>query len=244
METITTVTKVTAEGQPKEEHGAEREEAEAEDGEDIVTQLQTNLHQLATQFYASVRYLSTHHPLLDYDGIPLNVLTNQSLLQIEQRPQTPPQPTTSLPTTNDTETIIIAAPTTITTTATAGLDKKSSKKDKRENPLPKDDADAQDQNSKPPLSPDWNPLDPDPFAQDMAELAGDLITKQTQIEDLLNLLPRDLALEEHRQELKIRELIRELEALEAVVGEARMERDRLLGRVEGVIERVGRRGGW
>ncbi|CAF9928692.1 MAG: hypothetical protein GOMPHAMPRED_005209 [Gomphillus americanus] len=195
--------------------------------EDILTRIQTHLDQLATQFYASVRYLSTHHPLLDFDGTPLNSITSLPLSQTTAPPIQAPGTT--------------LGSSTLATEPDFSQEKKS-KKDKRDKAA-KDDADGPEPAAKPPLSPDWTPLEPDSFGLDIAELADDLITKQKQIEDLLAELPQELEQEEQKQEQRIRELVSELEDLESEVVEVRARRDTLLDKIEGVIEAVGRRGG-
>ena len=194
--------------------------------EDILTRIQTHLDQLATQLYASVRYLSTHHPLLDFDETPLNSITGLPLSQ--------PGPQTQIPGTT-------LGPSTLATESDFPQEKKS-KKDKKDKAA-KDDADGPEPAAKPPLSPDWTPLEPDSFALDIAELADDLITKQKQIEDLLAELPQELEQEEQMQEQRISELVGELEGLESEIVEARARRDTLLDKIEGVVEAVGRRGG-
>jgi len=83
------------------------------------------------------------------------------------------------------------------------------------------------------------PDTPTTFLSALHELSRDLVTKEQQIEFLINNLPgRDRTVEE--QEARIRELDAELRTLDTEVERAEMERRGMLERVEGVIMGVRR----
>ncbi|EEH36295.1 hypothetical protein PAAG_00618 [Paracoccidioides lutzii Pb01] len=184
---------------------------------DILTQLQTCLDQLATQFYATLCYLTTYH---DHSAAirPSNIPT--AIPQLKKIPKNPPP------------SISAATATTTTTGGTAST------------PQPQQQPNTPVAEQAPPAQQQQSPTEPTPdtaevFAQRQRELARDLIIKEQQIEYLISVLP-GVGSSEAEQEERIRRLAEELRVVEA---ERRVKRremrrlgemvDELLGAVEG-----------
>ncbi|OAX79554.1 hypothetical protein ACJ72_06126 [Emergomyces africanus] len=181
---------------------------------DILTQLQTCLDQLATQFYATLCYISTYH---DHSVAtpPSNVPT--AIPQLKKIPKNPPPATT----------------TSAAEKAAGG----TAASPQPQQPNTPGGADAKTQQLESPTEPP--PDSPEVFAQRQRELARDLIVKEQQVEYLIGVLP-GVGSSEAEQEERIRQLAEELRVVEA---ERRVKRkemrklgervDELLGAVEG-----------
>ncbi|KAJ5645275.1 Mediator complex subunit Med21 [Penicillium longicatenatum] len=149
---------------------------------DILTQLQTCLDQLATQFYATLGYLSTYHdnsPAIPPPNVPNAV---PALAKITKNSTSPPIPA-SLASKGGTEVAGHGSPP----------------------PQPPQQPGA----AGPPEGEDPNqppqPDSPRTFASRQRELARDLIIKEQQIEYLISVLP-GIGASETEQETRIREL--------------------------------------
>ncbi|KAL8642610.1 MAG: hypothetical protein Q9228_000703 [Teloschistes exilis] len=169
---------------------------------DRLTQLQDCLDQLALQFYASLRYLSTHHPASSFSTPQIQNSQNPTSQSTTQADSTqPPYGSTD---NNVTSSSAAAAPPNI-------LD----------------------------IAPEQRPDTPRTFAAAQQELAHDLILKVKQIEELVGTLP-GLERNEEVQRERLKELEQELKMVEEDRRGAVGEREEWLGRLEGVISRVGR----
>ncbi|KAJ5679188.1 Mediator of RNA polymerase II transcription subunit 21 [Penicillium macrosclerotiorum] len=152
---------------------------------DILTQLQTCLDQLATQFYATLGYLTTYH---DHSpAIPPPNVTDAApaLAKISKNGSAPPVPAS------------VAASAAASGAAAGGA----------QSPLPPPThqpgasgaTEGEDPNQVP------EPDSPRVFAARQRELARDLIIKEQQIEYLISVLP-GIGASEAEQETRIREL--------------------------------------
>ncbi|PWY89526.1 hypothetical protein BO94DRAFT_39091 [Aspergillus sclerotioniger CBS 115572] len=180
---------------------------------DILTQLQTCLDQLATQFYSTLSYLTTYHdniPTIPPPDIPPS-LSAPPLAKIPKNSSTPPVPAT------------IAQHQTTTQTSPPP-------------PTPNPQENPEGGETDPALpAPDSAEL----FAARQRELARDLVIKEQQIEYLVSVLP-GIGSSEEEQERRIRELERELRGVEGEREQRRRELGELrrrLGSVLGVLER-------
>jgi hypothetical protein len=192
-----------------------------------------------------LRYVTTHHPHVDFDGTPLSAAASLGLPtatnQTSQALKGSGGGQTPIPGGTGQSGALAGQPATSAPTPVPAGDAgqaNSSSRDK-EKEKDKDKDGPSDPPPKPPLSPTWTPLDPEPFELDIQELSADLITKTKQIEGLLRGLPRDLPGAEKKQRERIAELVGELEELEIEVKKARDTKDHLLSRVEGIICGIG-----
>ncbi|KAJ5647036.1 Mediator complexsubunit Med21 [Penicillium lividum] len=180
---------------------------------DILTQLQTCLDQLATQFYATLGYLSTYHdnsPALPPPGVPNAV---PALAKISKNETSPPIPA-SLAAKVASEAPGRASPppqppqqpgATGATGLGVGLE-------------------GEDPNLPP------QPDSPSTFASRQRELARDLIIKEQQIEYLISVLP-GIGASEAEQEARIREL-------EVQLREVEKEREGKITELKGLKKRL------
>ncbi|KAJ6096504.1 Mediator complex subunit Med21 [Penicillium sp. IBT 16267x] len=180
---------------------------------DILTQLQTCLDQLATQFYATLGYLSTYHdnsPALPPPNVPNAV---PALAKISKTSTSPPIPASLAAKGGSSEAAGHASPPPQPPQqpGAAGLGA---------GPPPE----GEDPNQPP------QPDSPRLFASRQRELARDLIIKEQQIEYLISVLP-GIGASEAEQEAKIRELevqLRDVEReREVKVGELSVLKKRL-----------------
>ncbi|KKZ64163.1 hypothetical protein EMCG_01511 [[Emmonsia] crescens] len=183
---------------------------------DILTQLQTCLDQLATQFYATLCYLTTYH---DHSAAipPSNIPT--AIPQLKKIPKNPPPATTSA------------------TTEKSAAGTAASPQPQQPNTPAAAEVQAQQQESQAEPTPD----PPEIFALRQRELARDLIVKEQQIEYLISVLP-GVGSSEEEQEERIRRLAEELRVVEAERREKRREMKRLGERVDELLEAVEGRG--
>ncbi|RHZ57105.1 med21 domain-containing protein [Aspergillus thermomutatus] len=186
---------------------------------DILTQLQTCLDQLATQFYATIGYLSTYHD--NSPAIPPSDIPNAApaLAKIPKNSTAPPVPA-GAPVPAQSQ----ASPPA-QNPAQGGAGAGASVGDGGQTPGPAAGAGA-DPNLPPPDSPRT-------FASRQRELARDLIIKEQQIEYLISVLP-GIDSSEVEQEKRIRELGRELRRVE----EERELKMRELKRLGRTLEKV------
>lgn len=174
---------------------------------DIISALQNQLDELATQLYAALRYTSTYHPSSASSALAANVINPPA-----KGAGQPGSPGDAAP----------AAPAAPTAVAAA-----------------QDSASAW-QSAQIPGSPSHVPHTPTTFDADLAELAGDLVAKQREIETLIAQLPRDLASTRSAQEARIRDLAAQLVSVEDRSRAVQRRRDEVVGCVEGVIARFRR----
>ncbi|KAK2746787.1 RNA polymerase II mediator complex subunit [Myotisia sp. PD_48] len=180
---------------------------------DILTQLQTCLDQLATQFYATLGYLTTYHdhsPAIQPPNVP------NTTPQLKKIPKNPPQK------------------------PPAPQNEDKQKKSQDETSQDKHDqqqADAQPDAENKDLPP--SPDSPSVFAQRQRELARDLIIKEQQIEYLISVLP-GIASTEADQEARIRKLADELRETEKERRRKRKEMRLLAAQVDGLLGAVSR----
>ncbi|GKZ67319.1 RNA polymerase II mediator complex subunit [Aspergillus niger] len=183
---------------------------------DILTQLQTCLDQLATQFYATLCYLTTYHDNIPATPPPTSTTPSAAplLAKIPKNASTPPVPA-SAPQAAQSQSQASPPPPDTTNPQTGGQN-----------------ADQQQQ------SPDGEglpaPDSPATFAARQRELARDLVIKEQQIEYLISVLP-GIDSSEAEQERRIRELEGELRVVEGVREERRRELGVLRRRLEGVL---------
>ncbi|PGH06540.1 hypothetical protein GX51_02365 [Blastomyces parvus] len=183
---------------------------------DILTQLQTCLDQLATQFYATLCYLTTYH---DHSAAtpPSNIPT--AIPQLKKIPKNPP-------------------PTSASTSAKGTSGAAASPQPQQPTTPAAGDAQAQQEES---LPAEPTPDTPEVFALRQRELARDLIVKEQQIEYLISVLP-GVGSSEAEQEERIRRLAEELRVVEAERMEKRREMRKLGERVDELLGAVERRG--
>ncbi|KAL4795317.1 mediator complex, subunit Med21 [Aspergillus venezuelensis] len=183
---------------------------------DILTQLQTCLDQLATQFYATIGYLTTYHdnsPAIP----PPNPDSAPALAKIQKNSSNPPIPASAAAILNNASQ---GSPSgaggggVTPGPATAGGD---------------GTAEAAGEEGLPP-----RPDSPRTFAARQRELARDLVIKEQQIEYLISVLP-GIGSSEAEQEKRIRELEVELRGVEEERERKVRELRVLRKRVEGVL---------
>ncbi|KAJ5089726.1 Mediator of RNA polymerase II transcription subunit 21 [Penicillium argentinense] len=184
---------------------------------DILTQLQTCLDQLATQFYATLGYLSTYHdnsPAIPPPNAPDSA---PALAKMSKTTTSPPIPAS------------VAA-----SAGAGGAGPAASPPPPPQQPgAAAGSAESQDPNL--PLEPD----SPRTFASRQRELARDLIIKEQQIEYLISVLP-GIGTSEAEQEAKIRELEVQLREVEEKREAKALELKKLRGRLENVLGAVSR----
>ncbi|EZF32351.1 hypothetical protein H109_04230 [Trichophyton interdigitale MR816] len=185
---------------------------------DILTQLQTCLDQLATQFYATLCYLTTYH---DHSPAipPPNVPT--AIPQLKKIPKNaPPNTPAAQPASGQAQ----------------GQDQKEqTPQQQQQQQQQQQGGEAQEQNKDLPPRPD----SPNTFAQRQRELARDLIIKEQQIEYLISVLP-GIGSSEAEQEARIRQLADELREAERIRRRKRKQMKKLAERVDGLLEAVSR----
>ncbi|KAL4879097.1 mediator complex, subunit Med21 [Aspergillus karnatakaensis] len=192
---------------------------------DILTQLQTCLDQLATQFYATIGYLITYH-----DNSPATPPPTASaapaLAKIQKNSTNPPiyagaaSILASTNSTTQTSPPFTAATAAATTPGPANANGAQG---------------AEEAAAAAGLPP--RPDSPRTFAARQRELARDLVIKEQQIEYLISVLP-GIGSSEAEQERRIRELEGELRSVEAEREKRVRELRVLRKRVEGVLGAV------
>ncbi|PGH18349.1 hypothetical protein AJ80_04527 [Polytolypa hystricis UAMH7299] len=190
---------------------------------DILTQLQTCLDQLATQFYATLCYLSAYH---DHSAAirPSNIPT--AIPQLNKIPKNP-SPATPAGAGGS------ATPGPASSGGGGGGAASPPQQQQPTTPAPE----SQHQQQQSPTDP--APDDPQTFAQRQRELARDLIIKEQQIEYLISVLP-GIDSSEAEQEARIKALADELRVVEAQRRLKRKELRRLGERLDDVLGAVGR----
>ncbi|KAJ5550511.1 hypothetical protein N7535_001547 [Penicillium sp. DV-2018c] len=193
---------------------------------DILTQLQTCLDQLATQFYATLGYLTTYHD--NAPTIPPDVPNAApALAKMPKNTTAPPVPAALA---NRVGGAAAAA-------AAAGNASPAHAPPQQPGAAPVAAATttAAAEGGDPNLPP--APDSPRTFASRQRELARDLIIKEQQIEYLISVLPGVRA-SESEQEARIRELEKELRDVEIRRTAKVRELKKLRGRLESVIGAV------
>ncbi|CAI7669696.1 unnamed protein product [Penicillium manginii] len=176
---------------------------------DILTQLQTCLDQLATQFYATLGYLSTYHD--NSPAIPPNVPNAApALSKMTKNTTSPPIPAS---------------------VAGAGASGPAASPPPPPPQQPGAGAGLQDPDQPP------EPDSARTFASRQRELARDLIIKEQQIEYLISVLP-GIGTSEAEQEAKIRELEVQLRDVEGKREAKALELRKLRGKLENVLGAV------
>ncbi|OJJ76518.1 hypothetical protein ASPBRDRAFT_204124 [Aspergillus brasiliensis CBS 101740] len=191
---------------------------------DILTQLQTCLDQLATQFYATLCYLTTYHDNIPATPPPTSTTPNAAplLAKIPKNASTPPVPA-SAPQAAQSQSQ--ASPPPPDTTNNPQAQGQNADQQQQQNPDGTGAAEGL-------LAP--APDSPATFAARQRELARDLVIKEQQIEYLISVLP-GIDSSEAEQERRIRELEGELRVVEGVREERRRELGALRRRLEGVL---------
>ncbi|KAF3025340.1 RNA polymerase II mediator complex subunit [Penicillium rubens] len=185
---------------------------------DILTQLQTCLDQLATQFYATLGYLTTYH-----DNAPTTPPPNvpdaaPALAKIIKNKSSPPVPAS-------------IANKAGGAAAVAGNASPPLAPPQQPGAAPATAPENQDPNLPP------APDSPRTFASRQRELARDLIIKEQQIEYLISVLP-GIGASEAEQEARIRELETELRGVEKERAAKVRELKKLRTRLEDVLGAV------
>ncbi|KAL2008613.1 hypothetical protein VTN00DRAFT_6807 [Thermoascus crustaceus] len=194
---------------------------------DILTQLQTCLDQLATQFYATLCYLTTYH-----DHSPATVPPNipdaaPQLAKIPKNQHVPPVPASVADKVEQQQAQQAAQSKSSPSLGPGGGGGQGTS----QSPPPTTNQQAQTAEPDPNLPP--APDSPRTFAARQRELARDLIIKEQQIEYLISVLP-GIGSSEAEQEARIRELEGELRAVE----EERERKARELRRLGRKLEKV------
>ncbi|KAL4920190.1 mediator complex, subunit Med21 [Aspergillus aurantiobrunneus] len=187
---------------------------------DILTQLQTCLDQLATQFYATIGYLTTYHDNFPATP-PSNPTSAPALAKIQKNSTNPPIPASAAAILNSTTSQ--ASPSAGPAAGGGGGGGATP------GPNPNAGAGAEEEGLPP------RPDSPRTFAARQRELARDLVIKEQQIEYLISVLP-GIGSSEAEQEGRIRELEGELRELRVL----RRRVEGLLGAVEEGIYGRGR----
>ncbi|KAL4941257.1 mediator complex, subunit Med21 [Aspergillus oleicola] len=192
---------------------------------DILTQLQTCLDQLATQFYATIGYLTTYHdnsPALP----PSNPTSAPALAKIQKNSSNPPIPASAAAILNNTSQ---GSPSGAGTAGGGGGGVTPGPVLNTAGGAGGGETEAAGEEGLPP-----RPDSPRTFAARQRELARDLVIKEQQIEYLISVLP-GIGSSEAEQEKRIRELEGELRGVEEE-RERRVRELRVLRkRVEGVL---------
>ncbi|GLB06618.1 RNA polymerase II mediator complex subunit [Aspergillus tubingensis] len=186
---------------------------------DILTQLQTCLDQLATQFYATLCYLTTYHDNIPATPPPTSTTPSAAplLAKIPKNASTPPVPA-SAPQAAQSQSQASPPPPDSTNPPGQGQNADN----------------QQQQNADGTAEGLPAPDSPATFAARQRELARDLVIKEQQIEYLISVLP-GIDSSEAEQERRIRELEGELRVVEGVREERRRELGMLRRRLEGVL---------
>jgi len=197
---------------------------------DILTQLQTCLDQLATQFYATLCYLSTYHDHSAATPPPNIPDAMPQLAKIpKNQPAAVPMPAGALQSQAQTQTqnspTANAAPQQVEVPGGGGGG----------GPGPLAVASSSSSDPNVPPAPD----SPRTFGNRQRELARDLIIKEQQIEFLISRLP-GIGSSEAEQESRIRELEAELRAVKNERERKARELKRLGRRLEKVLGTVER----
>ncbi|KXG48352.1 Mediator complex, subunit Med21 [Penicillium griseofulvum] len=185
---------------------------------DILTQLQTCLDQLATQFYATLGYLTTYHdnaPTTPPPNVPDAV---PALAKIAKNSSAPPVPAA-------------IANKAGGAAAVAGNASPPQAPPQQPGAAPGTAREGDDPNLPP------APDSPRTFASRQRELARDLIIKEQQIEYLISVLP-GIGASEAEQETRIRELETELRDVEKERAAKVRELKKLRTRLEDVLGAV------
>ncbi|KAK2865389.1 RNA polymerase II mediator complex subunit [Arthroderma sp. PD_2] len=180
---------------------------------DILTQLQTCLDQLATQFYATLCYLTTYHdhsPAIPPPNVP------SAIPQLKKIPKN-------------------ASPNAPAAQAASGQAQGQSQTPQQQQQQGDAAGGAEEENRDLPPRPD----SPNTFAQRQRELARDLIIKEQQIEYLISVLP-GIGSSEAEQEARIRQLADELREAEKVRRRKRRQMKKLAEKIDGLLEAVSR----
>ncbi|EGD87328.1 hypothetical protein H112_05868 [Trichophyton rubrum D6] len=189
---------------------------------DILTQLQTCLDQLATQFYATLCYLTTYH---DHSPAipPPNVPT--AIPQLKKIPKNAPPNTPA------------AQPASGQAQGQDQKDQTPQQQQQQQQQQQGGEASGgtQEQNKDLPPRPDSS----NTFAQRQRELARDLIIKEQQIEYLISVLP-GIGSSEAEQEARIRQLADELREAEKIRRRKRKQMKKLAESIDGLLEAVSR----
>ncbi|OJJ58990.1 hypothetical protein ASPSYDRAFT_45413 [Aspergillus sydowii CBS 593.65] len=191
---------------------------------DILTQLQTCLDQLATQFYATIGYLTTYHDNSPATP-PQNPTSAPALAKIQKNSTNPPIPASAAAILNS---------STSQASPSGGPGGTGAATTPGPNPsnIGGEAGEAVGEEGLPP-----RPDSPRTFAARQRELARDLVIKEQQIEYLISVLP-GIGSSEAEQEKRIRELEGELRGVE-VERQRRVKELRVLRkRVEGVLGAV------
>ncbi|KAJ5164109.1 Mediator complex subunit Med21 [Penicillium coprophilum] len=184
---------------------------------DILTQLQTCLDQLATQFYATLGYLTTYHD--NAPTTPPNVPNAvPALAKITKNSTTPPVPAA-------------IANKVGGAAAVAGNASPPHAPPQQPGAAPGAAPEGGDPNLPP------APDSPRTFASRQRELARDLIIKEQQIEYLISVLP-GIGASEAEQEARIRELETELREVEKERAAKVRDLKKLRTRLEDVLGAV------
>ncbi|KAJ5225967.1 Mediator complex subunit Med21 [Penicillium chermesinum] len=180
---------------------------------DILTQLQTCLDQFATQFYATLGYLTTYHD--NSPAIPPSHVPDAApaLARISKNTTTPPIPA-----------------------SLAGTAEGSAAAGQASPPPPAQQTVADGEEEADPSLPP-RPDSPRTFSRRQRELARDLIIKEKQIEHLISVLP-GIGASEAEQEARIRELEVQLRQVETEREGKVKELAALRGRLEKVLGAV------
>ncbi|KAL4803502.1 mediator complex, subunit Med21 [Aspergillus unguis] len=192
---------------------------------DILTQLQTCLDQLATQFYATIGYLTTYHDNSPATP-PENPTSAPALAKIQKNSTNPPIAASAAAILNNSGTSQASPGAGATGLAGGAV---------TPGPAPpgaEPGAGTEDGLGLPP-----RPDSPRTFAARQRELARDLVIKEQQIEYLISVLP-GIGSSEAEQEKRIRELEVELRGVEEERERKVRELRVLRKRVEGVLGAV------
>ncbi|KAL2872831.1 med21 domain-containing protein [Aspergillus lucknowensis] len=193
---------------------------------DILTQLQTCLDQLATQFYATIGYLTTYH-----DNSPAtppdNPTAAPALAKIQKNSTNPPIPASAA---------AILSTTSQASPPAGGGGTGGAATTPGPGPGTAPGTGTGEGGGVDPSLPP-RPDSPRTFAARQRELARDLVIKEQQIEYLISVLP-GIASSEAEQERRIRELGVELRGAEEVRDRKVKELRALRRRLEGVLGAV------
>lgn len=195
---------------------------------DILTQLQTCLDQLATQFYATLCYLTTYHD--NAPATPPDVPdTAPALAKIPKTSSAPPVPA-SAP---------LSAQQQVLGTGQSHKQQQQQEERKDGQRYQQDTGTGAGASAGAVSDPNVPP-EPDSaqtFARRQRELARDLIIKEQQIEYLISVLP-GIGSSEAEQENRIRELGKELKRVEGEKEEKARDLRVLRRRLERMLEAV------
>ncbi|KAI9731156.1 MAG: RNA polymerase II mediator complex subunit [Cirrosporium novae-zelandiae] len=180
------------------------------DGNDILTQLQDCLDLLATQFYASIYYINTHHN-------PSPLPTDHPTISTSDNAQNSSDPSNT----------------------TTQNQEETHQDDSNPNNNNNNNNNNNAQNDPPSPNHNEGADAPDLFASRLDELATDLVQKEQQIEKLIARLP-GIGSSAKEQEDRIRVLEAELQEAEEERIKAAGEREDVLARLDEVVRGVRR----